>query len=188
MSLIAFHFSDTLFLVNSIEILHTRSLWARWAPTSRPPARTPGPAPRTPTSFGPSGLLDFVFHVLRALKPCYSKLFHLHVSHHVHLHVGHHVHLHDGHHILHTFMCFFTGTDRRPQRLRHRWERLPKHIELSSGLRKWFPAVQPVRISLRINEQGDSRCRISAPNMLSYLLNTIIYSLVVTRYLVKYNI
>ena len=150
MSLIAFHFSDTLFLVNSIEILHTRSLWARWAPTSRPPARTPGPAPRTPTSFGPSGLLDFVFHVLRALKPCYSKLFHLHVSHHVHLHVGHHVHLHDGHHILHTFMCFFTGTDRRPQRLRHRWERLPKHIELSGGLRKRFP-VQPVKISSRTN-------------------------------------
>ena len=75
---------------------------------------------------------------------------HLHVGHHVHLHVDHHVHLNVGHHIhLHVF---FTGADQRPQRLRHRWERLPKHIELSGGLRKWFP-VQPVVISSRTEQQ-----------------------------------
>ena len=41
---------------------NTRSLWARWAPTSS--WRPFGPA------FGPSGLLDFVLRALRALRPC----------------------------------------------------------------------------------------------------------------------
>ena len=43
--------------------LRTRNLGARWAPISSwwPSA----------TLFGPSGLLDFLFHALRALKPCF---------------------------------------------------------------------------------------------------------------------
>ena len=40
----------------------TRSLGARWAPTSS--WRPFGPA------FCPSGILDFVLHALRALRPC----------------------------------------------------------------------------------------------------------------------
>ena len=54
-----------------------------------------------------------------------------------------------------TFMCFFTGADRRPQRLKHRWERLPKHIELSEGLRMCFP-VQP--------EAASHSCRCFFPH------------------------
>ena len=43
--------------------LRTINLGARWAPISSwwPSA----------TLFGPSGLLDFLFHALRALKPCF---------------------------------------------------------------------------------------------------------------------
>ena len=41
---------------------NTRSLGARWAPTSS--WRPFGPA------FCPSGILDFVLHALRALRPC----------------------------------------------------------------------------------------------------------------------
>ena len=44
------------------KIFNTRSLGARWAPTSS--WRPFGPA------FGPSGLLDFVLRALRALRPC----------------------------------------------------------------------------------------------------------------------
>ena len=52
-----------------------------------------------------------------------------------------------------TFMCFFTGADRRPQRLKHRWERLPKHIDLSGGLRKWLHGVLwDLRIYMNLNE------------------------------------
>ena len=57
-----------------LHIYYTRSLEARWALTSRPPARTPDPpSPGPGPALGPSGLLDFVFHALRALKPCDSK-------------------------------------------------------------------------------------------------------------------
>ena len=64
-------------------LLVTRSLGARWAQTSRPPARIHRPTgprnsdprplttrPRTGLAFGPSGLLDFVLRTLRALRPC----------------------------------------------------------------------------------------------------------------------
>ena len=72
----------------------TRSLEARWSPTSRPPAWTrpdprtrPDPDPGPPTqdpwprtqgpgpALGPSSL-QLVFHALWALKPCDSKKFH----------------------------------------------------------------------------------------------------------------
>ena len=73
-------------LWGAFEVLRARSLGACWALTSRPSTRTPGtldppdpgtltpdhptPDPWTGPAFGPSGLLDIVFHALWALKPC----------------------------------------------------------------------------------------------------------------------
>ena len=47
------------------ELYDTRNLGARWAPIS---------------SWWPSGLLDFVFHALRALKPCDPRRWQVHLS------------------------------------------------------------------------------------------------------------
>ena len=53
--------------------------------------------------------------------------------------------------------------DRNLQRLKHRWERLPKHIDLTGGHgRPWGrQSLVPVFLFLwRTNEQGDSRSRM----------------------------
>ena len=40
------------------------------------------------------------------------------------------------------------------QRLKHRWERLPKHIDLSGGLRKWFPVQLVTRTGVFFVTEG----------------------------------
>ena len=52
---------------------------------------------------------------------------------------------------LSTFICFFTGADRQCQRLKHQWERFPKHIYLTGV---FFVT------NGRTEGQGDSRSRI----------------------------
>ena len=77
-----------------------------------------------------------------------------------------------------TFMCFFTGADRRPQRLKHRWERLPKHIDLLAASGSAFqcslrPPVTRAGVFFRYGRRNKAILRVGYRYILAINIRTV---------------